>query len=355
MLINSSGYKTLKVYIIHISINLSGFSFTFFVLVGSTIANAKCILQSINLSLLVIFANFPDWKSAASTLSQNGQHGEDDDSVIDLTTGGKGAAQPVQNLPQDFSFCNVEPQLEPDDETLDNSDNDSSDPLCHDFTGLGTHTYHFYNYKYRLQTLSNHLINIANVIVQMEENGAACQENMQFSDIVDECGKELITKGNMLLHLGTRIKKICDNYSGKIQPLAKKKKHEHTVVTHQPPEPSVDVVVDDNLIITQRNPDDDRNTYYNPGKYPPMTIKCEFPDCSLAEEEENSDSNDNQDDLLGMLAPSIQSMKKWSVKGLHICHLCGKDYINKSDLNSHLMAHAGVTFNCEWCGLKLPS
>ena len=154
---------------------------------------------------------------------------------------------------------------------------------------------------------------------------------MQISDIVDECGKELITKGNMLLHLGTKIKKIHDNYSDKIQLLAKKKKHEHTVVTPQPPEPSIDVVVDD-LIITQRNPDDDRNTYDDPGKYPPMTIKCEFLDCSSAEEEENSDSNDNQDDLLRMLAPSIQSRKKQSVKGLHICHLCGKDYVNKSDL-----------------------
>ena len=119
--------------------------------------------------------------------------------------------------------------------------------------------------------------------------------------------------------------------------------------------PVVDVVVDDDLIITQRNPDDDRNTYHDPGKYLPVTCKCEFPDCSLAEEEENSDSNDKQDDLLRMSAPSIQSRKKQSVKGLHICKLCGKDYINKSHLNSHLMAHGGVTVNCEQCGLKLPS
>ena len=87
----------------------------------------------------------------------------------------------------------------------------------------------------------------------MEEKGDMCLENMQFSDIIDECGKELITKGNMLLHLGTKIKKIHDNYSTKVPLLPKKKKHEHTLVTHQPPEPSVDVVVDDNLIITQRN------------------------------------------------------------------------------------------------------
>ena len=56
-----------------------------------------------------------------------------------------------------------------------------------------------------------------------------------------------------------------------------------------------------------------------------------------------------------MHAAPTQSRKKECVKGLHVCQLCGKDYINKSDLNSHLMAHAGVMFNCERCGLQLPS
>ena len=67
-------------------------------------------------------------------------------------------------------------------------------------------------------------------------------------------------------------------------------------------------------------------------------------------------SNDNQgDDLLSMRAVPTQSKKKKSVRGLYVCHLCGKDYVNKSDLNGHLMVHAGVTFNCEWCGLQLPT
>ena len=82
----------------------------------------------------------------------------------------------------------------------------------------------------------------------MEENGAACEENIQFAGIVDQCGKELVTKGNMLLHLSTKIRKICDNYSKKIPPVPTKKKHQHTVVSHQPPEPSVDLVVDSDLI-----------------------------------------------------------------------------------------------------------
>ena len=118
-------------------------------------------------------------------------------------------------------------------------------------------------------------------------------------------------------------------------------------MTQHPPELTVDVVGDSDLIITQRNTDDDRNTYHDPGKYPPMTIKCEFPDCSSVEEEEEDEQNSDSNDLLRMSAAPIQSRKKQSVKGLHVYHICGRDYVNKSNLNSHLMAHAGVTFNCE--------
>ena len=56
-------------------------------------------------------------------------------------------------------------------------------------------------------------------------------KTFSFTNIVDECGKVLITKGNMLLHLSTKIQKICDNYSNKFQPLPKRKKHKHTVIT----------------------------------------------------------------------------------------------------------------------------
>ena len=185
-------------------------------MVHSTIANVKNFLPSVIQSLLVIFAIFSDWKSAVGTPSENKEH---DCSAIDLTTSCK-AAQTVSNLPQDLSLHDVEPPLEPSDDDLDNCDNN---PPTHDFTGPGTCTHHLYNYKHRVETLSNQLINVANVTVQMEENGAACEENIKFASIVDECGKELITKGNMLLHLSTNIEKICDDFSNKILPLPKKK------------------------------------------------------------------------------------------------------------------------------------
>ena len=189
--------------------------------------------------------------------------------------------------------------------------------------------------------------------MRVEENGAVPDENIQFANIIDECGKVLITKGNMLLHLGTKIQKICDNYSNKFPPLPTRKKHEHTVIIWQPPKPTEDVVIDSDLILTQQNPDDERNTYHDPGKFPPMTVKQGFPDCSSAEEEEEEENvnlNEDQSDSWKMHASPIQSRKKKCVKGLHVCQLCGKDYINKLDLNSHLIAHAGVTFNCERCG-----
>ena len=58
-------------------------------------------------------------------------------------------------------------------------------------------------------------------LLRMEENGAVHDENIQFANIIDECGKVLITKGNMLLHLGTKIQKIHNNYSNKFLPLSK--------------------------------------------------------------------------------------------------------------------------------------
>ena len=36
----------------------------------------------------------------------------------------------------------------------------------------------------------------------MEENGAPCEENMQFADIVDQCGKELVMKDKHVVAVG---------------------------------------------------------------------------------------------------------------------------------------------------------
>ena len=165
-----------------------------------------------------------------------------------MTTGGKGVADLplIPNTPEDLSFHKS------DDEPWNNGD-DNSDPQgdpSHDFSGPGTCTYWLYNYKYRIESLSNNLINVANITVRMEENGAVCDENIQFANIIDECGKVLITKGNMLLYLGTKIQKIHDNYSNKFPPLPKRKKHKHTVITQQPPKPTEDVVIDSDLILT---------------------------------------------------------------------------------------------------------
>ena len=196
---------------------------------------------------------------------------DQNDTAVDLTTGGKDVADLplIPNIPEDLSFHKL------DDKPWNNG-NDNSDPQgdpLHDFTGPGAHTYQLYNYKYRIESLSHNLINVSNITVRMEENSAVCGENIQFTNIVDEYGKVLITKANMLLDLGTKIQKIRNNYSNKFPPLPKRKKHEHTVITWQPPKPTEDVVIDSDLILTQQNPDDDKNTYHNPGKFPPMTKK----------------------------------------------------------------------------------
>ena len=73
--------------------------------------HCKCknLLPSVIQSLLVIFAVFSDWKSAAGTPSENKEH---DNSAIDLTTGCK-AAQTVGNLPQDLSLVMLNPRSNP--------------------------------------------------------------------------------------------------------------------------------------------------------------------------------------------------------------------------------------------------
>ena len=78
-----------------------------------------------------------------------------------------------------------------------------------------------------------------------------------------------------------------------------------------------------------------------------------MPDCSSSDDDEVEEPN--KPVLTPMTPPRLQAKKKRAVKGLHICHLCGRDYINAVDLNGHLMKHAGVTFTCECCGKTLPT
>ena len=89
---------------------------------------------------------------------------------MDLTTSDQGAAglEPVQNLPQDLSLLisDVEPKMKlHNQQNDDNNDLQANAGTSHDFTGPSTHTYHLNNYKYKVETLSNHLINVANVTV----------------------------------------------------------------------------------------------------------------------------------------------------------------------------------------------
>ena len=82
-------------------------------------------------------------------------------------------------------------------------------------------------------------------------------------------------------------------------------------------------------------------------------IKKEMPACSSSDGDEVEEPN--KPVPTPMMSPRIQAKKKRAVKGLHICHLCGCDYMNAVDLNEYLMKHAGVTFTCECYGKTLPT
>ena len=117
----------------------------------------------------------------------------------------------------------------PDDVSLDASVCDNSLHNSDYFTGPGTRTHRFRTYSAKIQTLSNRLVQVANVTVRMEEGGAMCKENMQFSDLVNDCEKELVTKGNMLIHLSSKISQIRDEFECSVS--VQNEKH----IIHLPP------------------------------------------------------------------------------------------------------------------------
>ena len=78
-----------------------------------------------------------------------------------------------------------------------------------------------------------------------------------------------------------------------------------------------------------------------------MEIKVEKPDCSSVEEDESTSAKAFNMPM-GPAKPHKQHQKT-SVKGLHICHICGQDYMNKSDLSNHIGQYEGLTFTYELC------
>ena len=41
--------------------------------------------------------------------------------------------------------------------------------------------------------------------------------------------------------------------------------------------------------------------------------------------------------------------KKKIIKGPHVCHVRGADYMDIIDFNSHIAHHEGVTYKCPTC------
>ena len=86
--------------------------------------------------------------------------------------------------------------------------------------------------------------------------GAMCEENMQFADLVNDCGKELITKGNMLIHLSSKISQIRDEFECSVSVQTGKKKHKHIIHLPLPEDPLEDIFIDNDIVITQCDPEE---------------------------------------------------------------------------------------------------
>ena len=144
----------------------------------------------------------------------------------------------------------------PDDVSLDAPVHDKGSCNSDYFTGPGTRTHQFRTYHAKIQTLSNRLVKVANVTVRMEKGRAMCEENMQFADLVNDCGKELITKGNTLIHLSSKISQIRDEFECSLSVTTGKKKHKHIIHLPLPEDPLEDIFVDNYIVITQCDPEE---------------------------------------------------------------------------------------------------
>ena len=95
------------------------------------------------------------------------------------------------NIPQDLSLKSKDESVDnvkiPDDVSLDAPVHDDGSHNSDYFTGPGTSTHQFRTYSVKIQTLSNRLVQVANVTVRMEEGGTMCKENMEFADLVNDC------------------------------------------------------------------------------------------------------------------------------------------------------------------------
>ena len=56
----------------------------------------------------------------------------------------------------------------------------------------GTHAFQVNNYHTKLMQLAQKLLDIATVTVRMEVSGVCSDENLQFANVIDACGNELI-------------------------------------------------------------------------------------------------------------------------------------------------------------------
>ena len=109
------------------------------------------------------------------------------------------------------------------------------------------------------------------------------------------------------------------------------------------------VIYSDEILIHPKPADNNENIYIDPKKRGPFTVKVEAPNCS---------SSDEEPQAAAMPVGPIKAKKcqhQPTVKGLHVCQVCGQDYTNKLDLANHMGQHVGVEYTCEKCEKKFYS
>ena len=101
-----------------------------------------------------------------------------------------------------------------------------------------------------------------------------------------------------------------------------------------------ETVLDEDLIVVPKSMDDDRNFYHDKSVYYNIKVKQEV----SSDEEKNATAIP-----IGPIQPHQPQKKSRHIKVKYICHICGQDYLNESDLTNHIAQHEGIMYNCDTC------
>ena len=247
--------------------------------------------------------------------------------------------------------------------------------------GCGSRTGRLKTWSEKVSMLADKLIELGEVSHVMEQNDAATDENIMFSDEMTAAAEIMIEKGKRILQLASQIK--CARAQSIKRAEERKEaeerqwllgtQHYHFYEVTPIPLTTKTEKIDEEMTIEPRDPFDPY-PYFDKKQAEAFYVKEEAFDCSSAPEDIKEKERERKRKLkkgkktkkyLPILptqpVPPVEKVampignirapgkKKTIIKGPHVCYVCGGDYMNIVNFNSHIAHHEGVTYKCPQC------